>query len=278
MPEPINPNPQNNVDGATSGGQQQTPPVALSKFNELKQKKGFKSEDDLAASYEEVEKTKSRFENIHGKIKQQIEAVGYTIDDEGNIKQTGDINSSPARPAENHSSSQPVTEEPIYDPYTGQVITDPISLQLARMPVGHREAFIVNAMLDQREKQQAAAYQADVEILAKPEAKGFEDDVRKVMQALPLARRANKQEWQDALLRVKGMRYEQDKQKWGQQGVEQFINREEIQTPTGTGHNSGSSGLTPDQESTYQWYKQNQPGLFKDRAHFARALSPTGGR
>ena len=274
MPEPI----QNPIEqGGVAGGQAEPPagiPPQPSIYKDLQTKKGFKSEEDLAKSYIEAEQALGRHQNIANKVKEQLENAGYILDEEGNIKPSG-------QPTGQPSGYPPQTQPPqetIYDPYTGQPITDPIALQLARLPVGQREAFIFNAMQDQRERQQGLVFEAEQEILSKPEAKGFENDIRKVMQALPLAQRANKKEWEKALLQVKGARYDLDKKNWAQQGVEGFINKEEIQQPVSVGGTGSGTALTQDQEQSYQWYQKNQPGMFKDRAHFAKALTPTGGR
>jgi hypothetical protein len=133
-------------------------------------------------------------------------------------------------------------------------------------------------MLDQREKLQASTYQAEAEVLSKPEAKGFEDDVKKVMQNLPLPQRANKQAWEDALLRVKGMRYDQAIKSAGQQGVEEFINKGSLHVPSGQGGEGGAASLNAEQEQIYRYYQQNHPGMFKDKASFLRATQPNGGR
>jgi len=279
------PNPAGNLPAGGGAPQepQGTPPPAPSIYNDLKTKKGFKDEEALAKSYVEAEQSLSKHQNITNKIKHQLESAGYIIDENtGEIKQAGQPAGQPqgyppAGYPQQPGYQQPPTE-PVYDPYTGQQITDPIALQLAKMPVGYREAFVFNAMQEQRERQQSAAFQADTDVLTKPEAKGFEEDVRKVMQQLPLQHRANKQAWEDALLRVKGMRYDAAMKNAGQQGVEQFLNKDIIQNPTGSGGQGGGTSLTPDQEQTYQWYTKNQPGLFKDRTHFLKATRPDGGR
>jgi hypothetical protein len=74
------------------------------------------------------------------------------------------------------------------------------------------------------------------------------------------------------------MRYDQALKNAQQQGVDQFINRDSNQPPEGTGGRGSGTQLDAEQEATYQWYAKNQPGLFKDRAHFAKALQPSGGR
>ncbi len=281
IPGQPNPNPDLNGQGGTaSGGQPQgTPPPAPSKFEELKQKKGFKSEEDLAKSYEEVEKSKSRFETIHGKTKQQLESQGFTIDDNGDIKPMGGVpQAQPQYPQQGQPYQQPIPQETVYDPYTGQQITDPIALQLAKMPVGMREAYIFNAMQEQREKQSTLSYQAEAETLSKSEAKGFEDDVKEVMRQLPLAQRANKKSWEDALLRVKGMKYDEALKNAQQQGVDNFINKEGNQLPSGSGGSGAGVALTPDQEQTFAYYQKHMPGTFKDSAHFLRNTRPDGGR
>lgn len=265
--------------GAPQGQQPQgTPPPATDVMEALKQKKGWKSNEEVVKFAEETEKSFSREQNKVNKVKQQLESAGYALDDDGNIKPVGQPSGYPPQGQPQGYPPQGQPQEVIYDPYTGQQITDPISLQLARMPVGHREAFVVNAMLDQREKMQTATFQAEAEILSKPEAKGFENDVKAVMQQLPLPQRADKKSWEDALLRVKGMRYDQAMKNAGGQAIDQFINKEGNQVPAGAGGQGGGASLTPDQEQVYQYYQANRPGVFTDRAHFLRSTRPDGGR
>ena len=243
-----------------------------SKYETLTQKKGFKSQDDLAGAYEQVEQEHGRKSTVIDKVKKQLEAAGYSVNDDGTIAQVDG-----GQPAYQPSSQPQGGGQVVYDPYTGQQINDPIALRLAQMPLGQREAFLFNAMQDQREKQQSASYQADAEILSKPEAKGFEDDVRKAMQQKPLALRADKNEWSRTLNEVKGQRYDTDRKNWHAQGAEDFINKEGIQ-PFNSQPNTDTSGvqLTAEQEQQYRYYQKQ--GTFKDRAEFLRAVSPSYGR
>jgi len=98
------------------------------------------------------------------------------------------------------------------------------------------------------------------------------------MRSLPLAQRADKKSWEDALLRVKGMRYDQAIKNAGQQGVDQFLNKEGLQVPAGSGGEGSATTLTPDQEQVFRYYQQNMPGMFKDKSHFLKATRPDGGR
>ena len=253
-------------------------PAAPSKYETLAQKKGFKSQEDLAGSYENLEQEHSRKTNIVDKAKKQLEAAGYTLNDDGTIEQAGQPAGAPAYPPQGYPQGQPQGEV-IYDPYTGQQITDPVALQLARMPLGQREYVVANAIAEQRERQQSAAYQADSEILTKPEAKGFEDDVRKAMLQKPLALRADKNEWSRTLYEIKGKRYDTDSKNWRSQGAEDFINKEGIQGVGGQ-PNVDTSGvqLSTEQEQQYRSYQKMQPGVFKTRAEFLQAVSPSYGR
>jgi hypothetical protein len=260
----------NPADNLPAGGgapvePQGTPPPAPSTYKDLQTKKGFKTEEDLAKSYVEAEQTLGRKQAAIDKVKQQLESQGYTLNDDGTISQVqGGFQQQPQYP------QQP--QETVYDPYTGQAITDPIALQLAKLPVGQREAVVFNAMLEQREKQQRDSYQAEAEVLSKPEAKGFEDDVKKVMMQLPVAQRADKKNWEDALLRVKGMQYDQMAKNMGQEAVHQFLNKENIQNIPGTGAGSGGVSTTDEEESAWKYYQERNPGLFKDKAHFLKRM------
>ena len=263
------------------------PPAAPSEFDTLMSQKGFKSNDDVAKSYREAESTLHRTQNTFSTVKQQLESHGYTVDDKGNIISDPNQQSPYGQPNQqlpgqtyqqdqyNQYGNQ--QQEPIYDPYTGQQITNQIDAQLAQMPLSQRMAFVYNAMADQREKQQRDSFNAEQEVLSSEGAKGFEDDVRRVMQQVPLAQRTKKESWKDALLKVKGMKYDDAIRNASQQGVDNFLNKEGIQSiPAGQGTGEGSVKLTAQQEQTYKWYQDNHPGMFKDRKHFASRLSSTG--
>lgn len=283
MPDPIPPVIPAGQSPANNPPSGDVPTVPPSVFDELSAKKGWKNPEDMAKSYTESEKELSRKNNARDKIKRQLETQGYTVDDDGNITQVEQrppVYTPPGGQVPSYPS-QGMPPEPVYDPYTGQQITDPMTLQLLKYPPGQREAIIFNAMTEQREKQQNSAYQNDSEVLIKPEAKGFEDDVRKVMMQKPLQVRADKKSWEEALLQVKGARYDQDMRNRSQQGVEDFINKESIQTPAGApagGGPGGGANLSAEQENTYRWYAQNRPGMFKDRKHFLQATQPNYGR
>jgi hypothetical protein len=276
MPEPIQT--PASQGGAADDKQSAGTPPQPSIYKDLQTKKGFKSEEDLAKSYVEAEQELGRKTNLTSKVKQQLETAGYTINDAGDVIPVSGSShyQAPQIPSVQQQYQQP--QEVVYDPYTGQQITDPISLQLAKLPVGQREALVVNAILEQRDRQQTSSYQAEAEILSKPEAKGFEDDVKDVMRSMPLQMKADKKNWEDALLRVKGMKYDQALRNASQQGVEQFVAKEGLQMPQGTGGDSSNATLSSEQEQVYRYYQQNMPGLFKDKAAFARANRPDGGR
>ena len=148
------------------------------------------------------------------------------------------------------------------------------------MPLGQREFVVANAIAEQREKQQGLAYQADTEILSKPEAKGFEDEVRKAMMQKPLAVRADKAAWEQKLYVTIGKRHPQLMKDAAAQGVDDFINKENIQPLPAGGGAPDASGVKLDstQEQQYRFYQQTRPGLFKDRKHFQQATSPNYGR
>lgn len=285
MPE-ATPNPEG--QGQAAAGQQQNPAGGQpSKYEQLAAKKGYKTPDDLASSYEALEPELGKSKNAIDKAKKQLESAGYTLDEDGTIRPKEQQNGYQApgngyqAPGYQAPGQGQNPQETVYDPYTGQALTDPMALQLARMPVGQREAFLFNVMQDQRDRQQNESYAADSEILSKPEAKGFEDDVRKAMMNKPLAQRASKQVWQDTLLQVKGARYDTDRTAWQKNGVDDFLNKEGQQGFQGSGQGSSAndgSRLSPEQEQQYQWYAKNRAGQFKDRKHFLSATSPNYGR
>jgi len=269
------------------------PAPAAGGYDTLAAKKGYKTADDMAQGYIDAEAGLHRVQNNAATTKQQLEAHGYTIDNDGNVIQmAGNPNPQPpyaqpgvpvqTAPVVPGQPAQPATpQEAVYDPYTGLQITDPIDMQLSQMPLGQRMGAVVNVMLDQREgfARQSAIFEK--EVLDQPAAKGFEDDVRKVMAQVPVQHRATKQSWEKALWEVKGMRYDTDKTNWGKQGVERFINKDGVQAPPGGGGGGKAPlKLTAEQEQTFQYYETNQPTLFKgDRAKFlASATRPDGGR
>lgn len=276
--EQPNPNTPPGAGGPPAGNEPPagSPPATPSKYDQLAAKKGFKSHDDLATSYEALEPELGRSKTTIDKARKQLESAGYTLDDDGVIKPQGSPGAQPPGQFQQPGQHQPPGEV-IYDPYTGQAIADPVAMQLARMPLGQREAFMFNALQDQRDKQQTASYQADSEITAKPEAKGFEDDVRKAMMQKPLAQRADKAVWEQTLWEVKGKRYDEDRKNWGAMGVDSFINKAGNQGLPGAGGVDASGGviLSAEDEVSYQHYKKVNPTQFKDRRHFAEYLTPS---
>ena len=83
MTEPTSLNPEG--QGGAPAGTLAGAPVAPSKYETLAQKKGFKSQEDLAGSYESLEQENSKRTNIIDKTKKQLEAAGYTLKDDGTI-------------------------------------------------------------------------------------------------------------------------------------------------------------------------------------------------
>lgn len=296
MPDNSNPNPEENQggDGAQNQGAPQGQPQE-NVYDTFKQKKGFKDDAAVVKSYEDSEAGMHRAQNVNDTTKKQLEAAGYTIDEKGNVSQIATQGGQsvvpqapqgqPTYPQGQPAVGQPQGQfndaygNPVYDPYTGQPINNQIDYQLSQMPISQRMGFVFNALSQQKDQQQAASNASESEVLASPEAKGFEEDIKKVMLQVPLAQRANKQAWSDALLKVKGARYDVDRKNWGNQGVDDFVNKESNQSIPGAGSGAGSGGakLTPEQETTYQYYQKNHPGMFKDRAHFLKRNSNTGG-
>ena|SRR3990167_1188437 len=254
-----------------------------SAYDTLIQKKGFKSNDDVARSYEEVERSYGKSKTSYDTTKKQLEQHGYSLDDNGNIIQVNPNAQPPVRDNQYQQYGQPnqpyqQQQETIYDPYTGQVISNPIDMQLAQLPLSQRTAVVVNAIIAQRDQFTTAANGFASEVLSKPEAKGFEEDVRKVMAQMPIEQRAKKESWEDALLRVKGMKYDEAMKNAGRQGVDNFLNKQNSQQIPGAPGAGDNVKLTEEQETTFKWYQQNKPGMFKDKAHFVKSLLPTMGR
>lgn len=302
MPDNPNPNPEGNQGGAGAQNQGTPAPEGQNQatvYDSFKQKKGFKDDAAVVKSYEDSEAGMHRAQNVNDTTKKQLESAGYTIDEKGNVSQMTTQSGQAIAPTypqapqgqPTYPQGQPAVGQPqqgqfndaygnpVYDPYTGQPINNQIDYQLSQMPISQRMGFVFNALSQQKDQQQAASNVAETEVLASPEAKGFEEDIKKVMLQVPLAQRANKQAWSDALLRVKGARYDTDRKNWGNQGVDDFVNKENTQNIPGAGDGAGSGGakLTPEQETTYKYYAQNHPGMFKDRAHFLKRNSNTGG-
>lgn len=273
------PNPNPNVGSqagqspAQSGAGQQP---AAKPIDTFVQKKGIKSIDDIPKMYEDTEASLHRTNQKIQNLKQQVEQNSngsMTVDDNGNLIQNPSFQGQPNYQGQGGQQGGYQQQEVVYDPYTGQPLTDPVAIQLARMPLGAREVTVFSALLDQREKQQSMSYQAEQKVLNSPDAKGFENDVRSVMNQLPLNKRADEKEWQDALLRVKGMKFEEMRKQAGQEGVDNFLNKQSFQSmPAQAGGQSGVQ-LTQEQEQAYKWYAENQPGMFKDRQHFLSRYS-----
>lgn len=257
-------------------------------YEELKGKKGFKDDDSFAKSYTEMESVHGKTQNAFNKVKEQIETQSQgqaTLNEKGEVvKRDGTpfeptTPTTPTYPAASTTPTAPAEGEEVYDEYTGRYVTDPIEKQLIKFPPYQRQAMIANAVYEQNEKMRQQSFGHEQAVINSPEAKGFEDDLRKVMNQLPIAQRANKKEWERGLLQVKGARYDQDKQNWGQKGVDQFINTQGAQGTEGAGGGGGGGvKLTDEQEKIYKVYETDRPGMFKDRAHFLKSLQKDGGR
>ena len=255
-----------------------------SAYESLKTTKGMKSDDEFAKSYSEAEVELGKRQTRLDTVKTQLESQGFTLDDNGNVVQVG--TNTPLQPQNQQQQQydpynwqagqgQGQEQQPIYDPYTGQQLTNPIDIQLAGMTPSQRMVAVANAVNDQREKQQHSSSLVENEVLSKPEAQGFEKDVRMVMNSLPLAQRSDKKQWEDALLRVKGMKYDEAMKSKGAEGVTAFLNKENVQgLPSGGSGGKGGPKLTTEQQTSYDWYKTNRPNMFKDVSAFLKASDP----
>lgn len=282
MPDPITPNPQGSqVPGQSAqqpaGGQT----LAVKPIDEFVAKKKLKSVDDIPKIYEETEASFHRTNQALQSAKQDIETQTggqKTLDDKGKIIDNPNFHPGfipQGQPGQYQPQGGYGQPETIYDAYSGAVITDPVTIQLIKNfpDPTQRQIAITNAVIMQNDKLQRDSYVSEQEVLNTPEAKGFENDVRSVMQALPLHQRADKKQWQDALLRVKGMKFDQMRQSAGQEGVENFLNKQGMQPLPEAPGGTGGVRLSPEDEKSFQWYQANQPGMFRDRAHFAQRLS-----
>lgn len=248
-------------------------------YNDLATKKGFKSQDDFAKNYQELEQDRSRKDNAFNAAKQNVEQQSngsLTLDEKGSVVSTGQQAQPQGQPygQQNQPYGQP---QEVWDEHQGKYVTDPTEAYFARnnIPIYQRQAMIAQAVISQNENLQRQAFQSDSEVLSRPEAKGFEDDVRKYMQAQPANIRANKQSWEMALKIVKGSRFDELSKTMGQEAVDKFLNKASVQSIPAAGGGGTPSGakLTDDQERTYQWYVANQPSMFKDRKEFTDSLS-----
>jgi len=272
-----NPNP------TPQGGQVPVEPQQPNPLEELKTKKGWKDEGAVAKSYTDLESTYGKTQNALNSAKQNLETQSqgmYSLDEKGGMVLTEKGQQYQQQQQYQPQGQPQQQQDDIYDPYSGKAITDPATRQfLMQYGPGQREAVLFNAMADQREKQQTASFQNETEILGKDEAKGFEQDVKKVMMSLPVSQRANKEEWNRALLQVKGARYDQDKNNWSQQANDDLLNKMGNQgVPAAGGTQGGGSSLPQGLEQQYQWYAKNRPGLFKSKEEFAKYTTPTGGK
>lgn len=281
MTEQPNPNPEPQGGAAQPQGTPSEPAPQPSDYDNLMQKKGFADNNALAKSYGEAESTLGRTQSAQSTTKAQLEKYGYSLDDKGNVvTQNGQpIPAQQGGQQQPYPQQQPDTQEAFYDPYTNQQLTDPVDIQLAKLPPSQRISAVVNVMAQQREKMQGQSFDNEQEILNAPEAKGFENDVRSVMARLPLETRSKKESWSDALLKVKGAKYDEAMKNAGNQGVDEFINKAGVQPIPAAGAGAGAAGnvkLTAEQEASFAYYKQNQPGMFRDKAHFLSRTKPSG--
>lgn len=268
--ENLNPNPEQQGGAAPAqvinGIPAPQPQGQLSKFDELKQKKGFKDNDSIAKSYEEVEVSFGKVNSKLDNIKKNLETQGYTVDDNGNIVQLNQNQQG------QQNFNQPGAEQnfdTVYDPYTNQPIS-PQLLAIARLPFGQREMAFAQFALDQREQMAVKADEVAEEVLSKIEDKTLVSEVKKIVSKIPMQYRVNKQVWEDAILKAKGTRYDREKELWQKQGEEGLINKLNLGSIPSAAVDSSSGQLraTPEEISTFKQYQQNQPGMFKDLNEF----------
>jgi hypothetical protein len=112
------------------------------------------------------------------------------------------------------------------------------------------------------------------------DAKGFEADVKKVMSQVPLQYRADKKVWEDALLRVKGMKFDEMRKDVGGQAVKDFLNTQSNQGLPNSGGGASGSSLSPEMESSFQEYRKRFPNskAAQDRNVFLQFTKPDAGR
>lgn len=300
MPAPAqdNQNPPAEVPGQGQGQAPATP----DNLQSFMAKKGFASNDDVVKAYESAEAEMHRKQNAFSTAKKQLESQGFTLNDNGEIAPLGQATPGAGQPYPQYEQPynpyawqqqqqfQPQPPPPSnygqwqqpygvpqvpFDPYSGEPITHPAAQQLARLPLGVREATVFNAMADQRDQLQAKAFQAENEMMKK--AAGFETELRQAMMALPLAQRADPRNWETEFLKIKGSKYDEHIKTAAQQGINTFINKSGFQTPAAGGTGGAEPALSQDQEQAYRWYQQNYPQMFRDKKHFAQRLQNNGG-
>ena len=240
-------------------------------------KKGFKSQDDFAKNYTELEADRSRKDQALSQLKQQVETQSggaNTIDEKGNVISTGQ---QPQGQPYGQPQGQPYgQQQEVWDEHQQKYVTDPTEAYFAKnnIPMYQRQAMIAQAVISQNEQLQRKSFENDNAVLSAPEAKGFENDVRTYMQSQPANVRANKQSWEVALKIIKGSRFDELKKNMGQEAVDKFLNKASVQgvPPAGGGSAGAGVKLSDDQERTFQWYKANQPTMFKDRKEFMESM------
>ena len=277
--------PNQQVPPAGSAAPAGNQPPQPTPYEEVMKAKNFKSNDDFAKSYREAETELGRTKNVVNTVKTQVEQQSQgslTVDDKGNVIPRPGYVAPQGQPhyGQPNQPYQAPDDEVIYDPYTGKQITDPLQLQLAKMPTGQREAFIFNAMLEHRDQLQTQSFGIENEILGSAEAKGFEEDVKKEVAAVPLQYRANKKTWEDALLRVKGRKFDEMRKNAAAQGVNDFLNTQSNQGLPPAGGGGSGSPLSPEMETSFQEYRRRFPNskAANDRNVFLQYTKPDAGR
>ena len=101
------------------------------------------------------------------------------------------------------------------------------------------------------------------------------------MMTQPIQSRAFAKSYENALLIVKGQKYNDAVRVAGEEAIKRMGEAGSANLNFGGGAPStGGEGpkLTEEQEKVWAYYQKNQPNRFKDKAEFAKYSTPTAGR
>jgi len=259
-------------------------------FTEIERTKGTRDPKAIAKMYLDEQKELSKRGTTIDKIKQQLQTLGATVDENGNIItgqgapgtttptpgytppiQTGaPVGVPPVQPP----YGQPAPTEDMYDAY-GTLVVDPVEKQiLQQYPQStqlQRISYVTNLQIQQDRTNQQNSETNKSKTLARDEARGYEDDIKKVMAQVPIAQHTA-EAWERAMWEVRGRRASEDIKRASAKGVDDFLNKDSLQNIPATGATqSDKTKLSPEDEAKFRSHQKlhaNDGYAFKDRADF----------
>lgn len=267
MTDPGQPGAGAPAQGQPTGGAPPAPPATPQQgqaYKDLATKKGFKSEDDFAKSYESLETTHRQKESVWNKNKELLAQYGVQMDEAGNII--------PDQSQGQPQQGAPVAGQDPFAPINEQFFINPTQVAMG----------LTQQMIQQWEKDSAKANQTKEDFFkANEEAAGFRAEIEALAMSRPVGDRTKADTWQNALLVVKGRHYN-DAVRVAKEEALRHLQETGAVVSAGGAPPSGASGgqtqTTPALEAEWNQYR-TAGGRIADKAEWMKyRTDKSGGR